>query len=162
MEYQENQNPYLSRQHSNLLDDVLGLEFRPDLEVEEPGEEEGAAEAGDEPPDLVGLDGDEALVATVLAVLLLEHDAGDAVGLALLGGDGLAGGGAWDCADGLGMFGVWFGEIIEVYRWGFGVLKHSRCRVLAEVPEAEGSYEHRAVDPHRLKTERGREATLWC
>lgn len=40
--------------------------------------------------DLVGLDGDEALVAAVLAVLLLEDDAGDAPDLALLGSDALA------------------------------------------------------------------------
>ncbi|GFZ06667.1 ribosomal protein L25/Gln-tRNA synthetase, anti-codon-binding domain-containing protein [Actinidia rufa] len=120
MEYQENQNPYLSRQHSNLLDDVFGLEFGPDLEVEEPGKEEGAAKAGDDPPDLVGLDGDEALVAAVLAILLLEHDAGDAAGLALLGGDGLAGGGAWDCVDGLGMFGSGLGRSSRFMRGASG------------------------------------------
>ena len=46
-----------------------------DLEVEEMGDEEGAAEVVDEFSDLVGAAGDEALVAAALAVFLLEHDA---------------------------------------------------------------------------------------
>lgn len=67
---------------------------------------------GDELLDLVGLDGDEALVAAVLAVLLLEHDARDAPRLAFLGGDVLAGGGSRDGAYGLGILGVRFGELL--------------------------------------------------
>ena len=41
-----------------------------DLEVEEMGDEEGAAEVVDEFSDLVGAAGDEALVAAALDVLL--------------------------------------------------------------------------------------------
>lgn len=40
----------------------------------------------DELADLLGLNGDEALVAALLPVLLLEDDGGDPPGLALLGG----------------------------------------------------------------------------
>ncbi|KAM1992269.1 hypothetical protein ACFX16_008736 [Malus domestica] len=60
--------------------------------------------------DLVGPYRNEALVASVLAVLLLENDAGDAAGLALFGGDALAGRGAWDCEDGLGVLRVGYRE----------------------------------------------------
>lgn len=41
------------------------------MELEEAWEEEGEVEV----PDLVGADGDETLVAAVLAVILLKHDA---------------------------------------------------------------------------------------
>lgn len=60
--------------------------------MKEPGEEERAAEMIDELADLVGANGDEALVAAVLAVLLLEDDAGNAAGLSLFRGDAFAGG----------------------------------------------------------------------
>lgn len=40
----------------------------------------------DELADLVGADGDEALVAAVLAVFLFEYDAGDAACFALFDG----------------------------------------------------------------------------
>ena len=53
----------------------LGVKVGVDLEVEEAGEEEGAAEVVDEFSDLVGADEDEALVVAVLAIFLLELDA---------------------------------------------------------------------------------------
>ena len=53
----------------------LGVKVGVDLEVEEAGEEEGAVEVVDEFSDLVGADGDEALVVAVLAIFLLELDA---------------------------------------------------------------------------------------
>lgn len=68
---------------------------------------------GHELLDLIGLDGDEALVAAVLAVLLLEHDARYSPRLTFLGGDVLAGGGAWYGPYGLGILGVRFGEVVE-------------------------------------------------
>lgn len=46
----------------------------------------------DELADLVGANGDEALVATVLAILLLEDDAGKAAGLLLFGSIAFDGG----------------------------------------------------------------------
>jgi hypothetical protein len=48
--------------------------LRPDLEPEQSGEEEGPPRVVDEPADLLGQHGDEALVAALLAVLLLEDD----------------------------------------------------------------------------------------
>lgn len=60
--------------------------------------------------DLGGLDGNEALVAAVLAVLLLEEDGGDAAGLALLCGDVGSGLGPGDCHDCLVVLWVRFGE----------------------------------------------------
>lgn len=71
-------------QNANIFNDLIGVEVGEDMELEEAGEEEGAAEMRDELPDLVSTDGDEALVATVLAVFLLEHDAGDPPRFALL------------------------------------------------------------------------------
>jgi len=60
----------------------------------------------DELADLLGLHGDEALIATLLAVLLLEDDGGDAPGLPLLGGDVAARGGARHGEDHLVVLGV--------------------------------------------------------
>jgi len=85
-----------------------------DLEVEEAGEEEGAAEVVDEFSDLVSADGDEALVAAVLAVFLLEHDARKPPGAAFLGGDVLAGVGAGDGEDRLVVLGIGAGEAVQV------------------------------------------------
>lgn len=71
-------------QNANIFDDLIGVKVGEDVKLEEAGEEEGAAEMRDELPDLVSTDGDEALVATVLAVFLLEHDARDATRFPLL------------------------------------------------------------------------------
>lgn len=78
---------YLPRQDADALDELtLSSVLGPDLEPEQPGEEEGPAEVVDELADLLGLHGDEALVAALLAVLLLEDDGGYPSGLALLDG----------------------------------------------------------------------------
>jgi len=74
--------------------------------VKEAGEEEGAAEVVDKFSDLVGADGDEAFVAAVLAVLLLEDDARHAPDASLLGGNVLAGVGAGDSEDHLIVLGI--------------------------------------------------------
>lgn len=84
--------------------------------------------------DLVGLDGDEPLVAAVLAVLLLEDDAGDAPALTLLGGDALAGAEPRDRHDGLGVLGVGPREGLRLRFVDDG----SGGRRLAVAPEVEG------------------------
>jgi hypothetical protein len=70
------------------------------------GEEEGPPEVVDELADLLGLHGDEVLVAALLAVLLLEYDCWDTPGLALLGGQVPPRGGAWHGEDHLVVLGV--------------------------------------------------------
>lgn len=103
---------YLAGQNADLLDDIVGIKAGgPDFEIKEPGEKEGAAEVFDELADLVGLHGYESLVAAVLAVLLLKNDAGDAPGLALLGGNARAGLGARDCDDRLRVLRIGLGEL---------------------------------------------------
>lgn len=67
--------------------------------------------------DLIGTDRDEALIAAVLAILLVEDDARDPTGLALFGGDDAAGGGARDGEDGFGVPRVRRGEAFEVCEW---------------------------------------------
>lgn len=109
-----------ARQNADILDNLVGgIEVGADLHVEEPGEEEGSADKGDELLDLACADGDEALVAAVMAVLLLEDDAGDAAGLALLGGEPGAGVGAWDGEDSLRILRIGFGEVVEVGQGSF-------------------------------------------
>lgn len=77
---------HLARQDADALDEaplpgVLG----PNLETEEAGEEEGPPEVVDELADLLGRHRDEALVAALLAILLLEDDGRHTPSLALLG-----------------------------------------------------------------------------
>lgn len=97
----------LAGKYTDLLNEIIRVEGGvPDLEIEEPGKKKGTAEVFDELADLVILDRDKALVAAVLAVLLLEDDAGDAPGLALLGGDALARVGPRDRQYGLSVLGV--------------------------------------------------------
>lgn len=102
-----------ARQNADLLEDIVVLvkSRGPEFEIKDSGEEEGAAEVVDELSDLGGPDGNEALVAAVLAVLLLEEDGGDAAGLALLGGDVGSGLGPGDRHDCLVVLWVRFGEI---------------------------------------------------
>lgn len=117
-----------ARQDADALDDmeiiisilIFIVEFGPNLKAEEAGEEEGAAEVVDEFPDLVSADRDEAFVAAVLAVFLFEDDAGEAAGLALLGGDVFAGVRAGDGEDGFVVFWIGAGKAGEVGE-GFGL-----------------------------------------
>jgi hypothetical protein len=96
--------------------------LRPDLEPEQSGEEEGPPEVVDELADLLGLHGDEVLVAALLAVLLLEDDCGDTPGLALLGGQVPPRGGARHGKDHLVVLGVRARVVEEVVvRRGEGV-----------------------------------------
>jgi hypothetical protein len=103
----------------------------------------------DELADLLGLHGDEVLVAALLAVLLLEDDCWDTPGLALLGGQVPPRGGAWHGEDHLVVLGVRarvVGEVavrrgegirlVEV-RWGDGRLG-SGGEVAAEAGEGQG------------------------
>jgi hypothetical protein len=62
--------------------------------------------------DLISLHGNEAFVAAVLAVLLLEDDTGNAAGFALLGGDILPGDRARDGVNCYIVFGIWLGQVI--------------------------------------------------
>lgn len=75
--------------------------------------------------NLITLHGNEALVASVLAVFRLEHNARNAAGPPLLGGDALTGGSAWDRTDRLVVFWVGPGEAIQVreYRRSVDFLK---------------------------------------
>lgn len=159
---------YQARKHADFLDNVrIGVEIGADLEVEEAGEEEGAAELADKLTDLVGADGDEALVAAVLAVLLLEHDAGDSAGLALPGGYALAGGGPRGGQDRLGVLRVGPREAVEVRqcwrRWlSRGRLRRRRVVVLLDQSEGGagvgsdmgGLCEQRTVEQHFRESER--------
>lgn len=96
--------------------------------------------------DLLGLHGDEALVAALLSVLLLEDDAGDPPGLALLGGQVPPRGGARHGEDHLIVLGVWprvalevlvrRGEQIDVLVGGYERLRRRGGEVAAE--EGEG------------------------
>ena len=67
--------------------------------------------------DLSGTNGNEALVAAVLPILLLEDDARHATSLALLGGYALPRCSARNREDGFGKFGVGSGQIFEVREW---------------------------------------------
>lgn len=71
----------------------------------------------DEFSGLSGTDGDEALVATVLAILLVEHDAGDAASLALFGRNDPPRSGARYGKDRLGVFGVRPRKTFKVREW---------------------------------------------
>lgn len=98
--------------------------------------------------DLVILDGNEALVATVLAVLLLEHDARDPARLPLLGGEVRSRGGAWDGAYGLRVFGVRLGKVIEVGQrcGGWFIRMWSQRHRRREVAEVDGGGEELAAE----------------
>lgn len=67
--------------------------------------------------NLISLHRNESLIAAVLPVFLLEHNAGDPTRFPLLGRDVLAGDCAGDCEDRLGVFRVGFGEVGEVGEW---------------------------------------------
>lgn len=129
-----------ARQDADALDDVVvAIELRSNLEAEEAGEEERAAEVVDEFPDLVGADRDETLVAAVLAVFLFEDDAWETTGLALLGGDVLAGVGAGDGEDGLVVLGIGTGKSVEVGQ-GFRLrrVEDGGCGGVGEVAAVRG------------------------
>ena len=114
----------------------------------------------DELADLLGLHGDEALVAALLAVLLLEDDGGDAPGLALLGGDVAARGGARHGEDHLVVLGVRprvarevavrRGERVGavVVRRGDDRLRGGGGEVAAEEGEGEGEGLERSPEEH--------------
>lgn len=134
----------LAGQDADLLDELAGVaEVGADLEVEEPGDEEGAAEVVDELPYLLRLHGDEDLVPALLPVLLLEHDARHPPRLPLLGCDALARLGPGGREDRLGVF--WIGpgeagEVLELNRGGIhGLLRRKggggRPRERPEVEE---------------------------
>ena len=80
----------------------------------------------DELSNLVGLHRNESLVAAVLTVFLLEHNAGDAADFPLLGRDVLAGDGARDGVYDFCEFGIGSREAFQVRkRWWFkGVLEN--------------------------------------
>lgn len=82
--------------------------------MKEAGEEEGPAEVVDEFSDLVGADGDEAFVATVLAIFLFEDDARQAPGASLLRRNVLAGVRAGNSEDRLIVLGIRARKAVEV------------------------------------------------
>lgn len=116
---------YLTGQNADLLHHLTGAELRPDLEIKEPREKERLAHMIHELLNLITLHGNKALVAAVLAVFRLKHNAGNAAGPPLLGGDALTGGSAWDRTDRLVVFCVGPGGSIQVreYRRSVHFLK---------------------------------------
>ena len=110
----------------------------------------------DELPNLVGPHRNESLVAAVLTVFLLEHNAGDAADFPLLGRDVLAGDGARDGAYDFREFGIGSREAFQVRkRWWFeGVLENRGGSRLGEVAEVKGVRKDlaMAVDQHLTKT----------
>lgn len=67
--------------------------------------------------DLSGTNGDEALVATGLAILLFEDDAGNAASLTLFGRNDAARSGARYRKDRLGVFGVRSRKTFKISEW---------------------------------------------
>lgn len=88
MQGKGDKDDYLARQNADVFDDIVVvviIELRNNAELEETREEERATEVINKLPDLVSLDGDEALVTAVLTILLLKHDARNASDFPLLG-----------------------------------------------------------------------------
>lgn len=110
----------------------------------------------DELADLIGPNGDEALVAALLSVLLLEHDGGDPPGLALLGGYVAPRRGARDGEDHLIVLSVWPRVAREVVvrrgeRVGGLVGRHKGldgCGGEVAAEEGEGEGLERSPDEH--------------
>lgn len=74
---------YRSGQGSDFLNDLIGTYLRPNLNIEDPREEERVTHVSDELPDLIRLNRDEPLVSPVLPILLLEYDRRDSARFAL-------------------------------------------------------------------------------
>lgn len=146
----------LSRQNPNFLDDLIGLKIGSDFEIKQTRQKERPAQVVDELPNLVGPHRNESLVAAVLTVFLLEHNAGDAADFPLLGRDVLAGDGARDGAYDFREFGIGSREAFQVRkRWWFkGVLENRGGSRLGEVAEVKGVRKDlaMAVDQHLAKT----------
>lgn len=106
---------YLAWQDANFLKDVsFGIKVGANLNLKKPREEERATKMIDELPDLIGTYRDEALVAAVLAVFLLEDDAGHPAGPALFDGGVGARNRPWNGENGLVVLWVWPGEPFQV------------------------------------------------
>lgn len=87
---------YLPGENPDFLNQITGPKLWANLKIEKPRKEKRLAQMFNQFSDLIDLNRNEPLVASMLPIFLLENDARESAHFSFFGGDAFSGGGAWD------------------------------------------------------------------